>query len=174
MIRPLVYYGNKVLRERCKEIEEITPEIKQLANDLMETMTDIRGAGLAAPQVGVPLRIFASCYHGDDENGAPVIGDPYVVINPKISIIGDETWVASDNCLSVPTIDIELERPWEVEVEYTTLEGNRIKERCIGWKARCMLHENDHLNGVLNVDRLSKEERRRWEPKLRLLKKKYS
>jgi len=174
MIRKLSYYGNKILRTKCEPVGEITEEVKALAQDLIDTMNEMHGAGLAAPQVGVAKRMFASCYVGDDDKGSPVMGEPFIVIDPVITITSEVEREEDEGCLSLPGLYGAVQRPFDIEVEYTNLEGKRIKEKASGWKARCILHENDHINGVLYIDRMDKEERQVLEPRLRLIKKKYS
>ncbi len=174
MIRTLTYLGNKVLRQKCEPVGAITDEARALANDLLDTMKEHHGAGLAAPQIGVPKRMFVSCYVGDDAEGGPVVGDPFVVIDPKITIVSDVQKIEEEGCLSLPGIYVPVERPFDIEVEYTNIHGERVTEKASGWKARCILHENDHINGVLHIDRMDKRERQKIEHKLRLLKKKFA
>lgn len=169
----VIYFGDKRLRERCKEITEITAETKAFAKQLIDTMNDYSGCGLAAPQVGELQRIFIIAYIGDDEDGWPIVGEPTVCINPTVEVIGDEVWTTDEGCLSVPGITVPVERPWKIKATYLTLDGNEVEEVMEGWRARNFLHENDHLNGVLHVDRTETQEKRKVEPKLRLLKKKY-
>lgn len=174
MIRRLTYYGNSVLRTKCEMVGQITEEIRQLAQDLIDTMIEMKGAGLAAPQIGVLKRVFASCYIGDDQEGGPVVGDPFIVIDPVITVTSEKVHEEDEGCLSIPGLKGGVTRPYDIEVEYTTLEGKRVRETASGWKARCILHENDHLNGVLYIDRMEKSEKQALEPRLRLLKKKYA
>ncbi|MCH9613894.1 MAG: Peptide deformylase [Chlamydiia bacterium] len=175
MIRDLVYYGDKRLRTKCELVGEITPEIKELAQDLLDSMRAHNGAGLAAPQVGVLLRMFTMCYVGTDDEGWPIIGEPRVIINPKIVKYSDEVWTTDEGCLSLPKLRGEVERPSNITIEAIDLEGNPYTwEIDDAWVARCFLHELDHLNGVLYIDRMTKGEKKRLDPDLKALKKKYS
>ena len=92
-------------------------------------------------------------------------------INPHLSLPSEESWKAAEGCLSIPMIRSIVERPKEITVEYTTIEGKKIKERVSGWTARVIMHENDHLNGILFIDRLEKEEQLKLVPILENLER---
>ena len=155
MVLSVAFYGNKVLRTRCAEVEEITPWIRQLAADMIETMDAKSGIGIAAPQVGHPVRLFVlRNYLEEEEEGKTNLSDPQVYINPKILYRSEETCVEVEGCLSIPGIREEVERPVHIIIEATDLEGKTFKEELYGYNARVRMHENDHLNGVLFVDRL--------------------
>ncbi len=174
MVLSFVYYGNPILRQKCSKIEEITPEIKAFAKDLTEALHAKKGAAIAAPQVGRSIRMFILGYTGTDENGNPVFGEPEVVINPKILSYSQETWIHDEGCLSIPGVWGEVERPTHIKVEYLNLDGKKIEEEISMWKARAFLHENDHLNGVLHIDRyVSKKMRKKANDQLQKIKKKY-
>ena len=135
-------------------------------------MDACNGIGLAAPQIHHSIRLFVI--------RAPIVtekdkfepgGEVKVFINPKISSPGAETWKASEGCLSIPTIRADVERPKEITVEFTDLEGNTNTEQFSGWEAKVILHENDHINGVLFIDHLDEEERSKLDPFLQNLKK---
>ena len=174
MKHPLVFFGDKSLRTRCEDVEAVTDEVKAFGQELIDSMNESNGCGLAAPQVGVLIRMFVIAYIGDDEEGGPILGEPTVCINPTVEVIGDEVWETDEGCLSIPGVVVPVERPWKVKVSYTNINGELVEEVMSGWRARNFLHENDHLNGVLIVDRTPTQDKRRVEPKLRLLKKKYS
>lgn len=175
MIRDLVYYGDPRLRQKCEPITEITDEVRTLAQDLVDSMLAHKGAGLAAPQVGVLLRMFAMCYIGSDEEGWPIIGEPRVIINPKILEISDETWVTDEGCLSIPALRGEVERPKSVTIEALDLDGNTYTWKIDDlWVSRCVLHENDHLNGVLYIDRMLRSAKKRLSKALSSIRKKYN
>ncbi len=176
MILDLIYYGNPLLRQKCKPIEKITPEIKKLVADMIETMDlDQRGIGLAAPQVGVPLRLFVLRRYETVESteGELKLSEPYVYINPKITILDDEPVIDSEGCLSIPKVKGNVERPLKIAVEATDLEGNLFTHEIEGYNARVILHENDHLNGVLFIDRMHPKERKIIEDALRAIKNKH-
>ncbi|MEC8307177.1 MAG: peptide deformylase [Chlamydiota bacterium] len=161
MIRPIVYYGDPVLRQRCEEILTIDAEVLALAEDLCDTVRSAKGAGLAAPQIGIPRRLFVVCYGQDDPHGRPTLLDqPEVWINPQITPLSQEGGVEEEGCLSIPGLLRDVERPDRVQIVGKDIEGGERQEEAWGWRARVMMHENDHLNGKLFIDRLSKKERR--------------
>ena len=175
MKRDLIFYGNQGLRKRCEEVKEITQEIRDLAQDLIDTVIAKDGAGLAAPQIGVYLRLFVSRYaNGADEGGWPILCPPIIYINPKITLPSKERIIHGEGCLSIPGIYEEVERPFSIEVEALSLEGKIFKERATGWRARNIMHENDHLNGVLFIDRISPKKRKKIEPLLSKIKKSHN
>lgn len=170
----LRYYGDPILREKAKPIEEITDEIRNLAADMIETMNSYKGIGLAAPQVGVLLRMFISNLVSEDEQGELHYGEPMVFINPVISNPSDVLVERSEGCLSIPQLYYSVLRPLTITLEATDLEGNSFKEECYGYVARNRMHENDHLNGVLFIDRIKGKRRNEIEPYLRQIRQKYS
>lgn len=174
MILPLVYYGNPLLREKAKEIESISEEIKQLVVDMIETMDAKNGIGLAAPQVGHSIRLFVLRNYIEGKDGQLHLSDPQVYINPKITLHSVEPVIDEEGCLSIPGIKEEVERPLHLTVEAQDIEGTTFTEEIVGYKARVILHENDHLNGVLFVDRLPKDVKTRIDPELRKIKKEYN
>ncbi|MBI2217520.1 MAG: peptide deformylase [Candidatus Rokubacteria bacterium] len=138
-------YGDPVLRRRGEPIREVTPEIRQLAADMIDTMYDEAGLGLAAPQVGAALRLIVV----GDERGR----DPRALVNPAITAQGGEI-VAEEGCLSIPGIFAEVARAEWVQVEAIDLDGRPVALRARGLLARAYQHELDHLDGVLFIDRL--------------------
>lgn len=168
---PLTYYGNHLLKEKAKPVAEITPDVKKLINEMIETMDACDGLGLAAPQVHHSIRIFV--FHEIIEHGkdSQEIGPVKICINPKISYFSAEKWTTSEGCLSIPTIHANVERSREIEIEYLNLNGKVIKEKLLGWTARVAQHEYDHLDGVLFVDRLSEEEEKKIGSNLKNLAK---
>ncbi|MCH9609504.1 MAG: Peptide deformylase [Chlamydiales bacterium] len=174
----LRYYGDPVLREKAKRVEEVTDEVRQIAAEMIEIMTDpSRNAiGLAATQVGVLLRMFVSIVYTDKEGGEPHYkqGEPIVFINPIISNPSAEIVEMDEGCLSLPKMYAPVIRPYAVDFEATDLEGNIIKERISGFLARHRMHEVDHLNGVLYIDRIKGKKRTLLDPYLRKIKKDWS
>jgi peptide deformylase len=172
----LRYYGDPVLRTKSTPIEEITDEIKELAQFMIAFIDSHNGIGLAAPQLGVPIRLFVLRDYLIDEDGKWSISEtPKVFINPKILDKSEETDLDMEGCLSVPGGTYgPIERPIWIKIEATDLEGNRFEEEREGINARVTFHENDHLNGVLQIDRMPPRERKKIEPKLRAIKQKYS
>ena len=154
-------------------VEEVTDEIRDLVKLMHKKMVEWHGQGLAAPQVGKLLRLFVVCMGDYNELGQYVLGPLQVFINPKLSEPSEEEWVYDEGCLSVPKILVPVYRPETVHVEWTDENGEQHSQRFEGHLARCIMHENDHLNGVLHVDRASKRYRKEMEGRLKSLKKKY-
>ncbi|NGX54566.1 MAG: Peptide deformylase [Chlamydiae bacterium] len=170
---PLRYYGDPVLRKIAQPIEEITDEIRQLATDMIETMEANKGIGLAANQVGRLVRLFVSSMDYEDEEGEVHSQEPEVYINPVITKPSGASIERTEACLSIPELSGPLTRPLTITLEATDLEGNRFAKECYGYEARCFMHEIDHLNGTLYVDRIKGKRRKELEPLLRKIKKKY-
>jgi peptide deformylase len=170
-VLPLAYYGNPILRRVADPVVEITDSVRKLVEEMIETMDACDGLGLAAPQVHHSTQIFVIRVPIEDDMGQIQLGDAKVFINAKISEASATTWTASEGCLSIPSIHADVERPKEITVEYTNLDGDRRKERCSGWLARVIMHEHDHIQGVLFIDHLPIEEREALEPFLKRLDK---
>lgn len=170
----LAYYGNPILRKKGDKITEITPELRQLVADMEETMIAHNGIGLAAPQVHRSLALFiVNVPPETEENEPPITVETKVFINPKILEYSKEQWVRGEGCLSIPGVYSPVIRPCTITVEATDLDGNLFTEEFTGLKARAIMHENDHINGKLFIDRLSSKERDHLEPLLREIKKKF-
>ena len=174
MVLPIIYYGNKLLRKKCEPIEVITDEIKSLAEDMIKTMDAQKGIGLAAPQIGHPIRLFVLRNYIEDEDSDQEFSDPQVYINPKILKVSKETDLEIEGCLSIPGIREQVERPLTIVIEAMDLEGKLFTEEIFGYNARVRLHENDHLNGVLFIDRISIAKKKKIEPVLAQLEKKHN
>ena len=162
-IRPLVILPDSQLRLVSKPVETVTPEIRTLVDDMFETMYDAPGIGLAAIQVGVPLRIvtmdLSKREAKDDEEPEPK--KPQVFINPEVTWSSEDFSVYEEGCLSIPEYYEEVERPAQVKVRYTGLDGKTQEIAAEGLLATCLQHEIDHLNGVLFIDHLSRLKRER-------------
>jgi peptide deformylase len=155
-IRPLVIIPDSKLRLVSEPVKEITSEIRQLADDMLETMYDAPGVGLAAIQIGVPVRIVTmDVSKSEDER------QPLVLINPEIVWASEEKRVYEEGCLSIPEYYEEVERPDRVRFRYMDLQGETVEQDADGLLATCVQHEIDHLNGVLFIDYLSKLKRDR-------------
>lgn len=170
---PLVYYGSPKLRTRCLHVAEVTGEVRKLAADMLETMDIEDGIGLSAPQVGQLLRLFILRNYEEKEGGKVELTHPQVFINPHITLLTQELSSDIEGCLSLPGLRAPVERPLHIVVEATDIEGLPFREEVQGLKARVILHENDHLNGTLFIDRLPQALRKELEPELRQMKKKY-
>ena len=172
---PLAYYGDAILRKKGVPVKEFNDELKQLVNDMIDSMNAYDGMGLAAPQVHKSLMLFITCVPQPDAEGKYHPGTVIkVYINPKLSLPSQEKWFMDEGCISIPKLYGNVERPVKITVEAYDLEGKPFTEHLIGLDARVVMHENDHINGVLYIDRLSEEEKRRLEPSLREIKKTYS
>ena len=155
-VRPILVIPDQRLRSVADPIAEVDEEIRTLAKDMLDTMYDAPGIGLAAPQIGVLKRIVVIDVAGEGEKP-----DPMVLINPEITRFGDEVQVTEEGCLSIPELYYEVERPSEVTVKYTDLDGKEVVKDADGKLAVCIQHELDHLDGVLYIDYLSRLKRDR-------------
>jgi peptide deformylase len=155
-IKPLVILPDSQLRLVSKPVEAVTDEIRRLADDMLETMYDAPGIGLAAIQVGVPLRMVTMDVSKTEDERLPMI-----LINPEITWASEEKRVYEEGCLSIPEYYEEVERPDRVRFRYTNLKGETVEQDADGLMATCVQHEIDHLNGVLFIDYLSKLKRDR-------------
>ncbi|MGV3490813.1 MAG: peptide deformylase [Devosia sp.] len=154
--RPILILPDERLRAIAEPIEKIDDEIKTLAKDMLDTMYEAPGIGLAAPQIGELKRIVVMDLSKEGE--AP---DPIVMVNPEILKYSDETVVTEEGCLSIPELYYDVERPAEVTVRYTDLDGKVIERDAKERLAVCIQHEIDHLDGVLYIDYLSRLKRDR-------------
>ena len=171
---PIFKYNAEVLRKRALPVDEITPEIVQFVKDMIETMIESNGVGLAAPQVGRLLRIFVFRDERLESNGSYTLGPPEVAINPHLSKPSQEKIAMLEGCISLPGLHIEVVRPKEIHLRRQNLKGEWLEEHLTEFRARVTMHENDHLNGVLTIDRMDKRERRKIEPHLLAIDKKYN
>jgi len=151
-------FGDPVLKQRATEIDNIDGALVRLADDMLETMYDAPGLGLAAPQVGVQKRLFV--YDIDDE--------PRAMVNPVITETRGE-WTYLEGCLSVPNLHWEIVRPKEILITGYDLDGNEIEIEADELEARMFQHELDHLDGVLLLEHLDDEQRREAKKALREL-----
>lgn len=161
LLRPIRYYGDPVLRRSARPVKDFDGELARLSADMVETMHDDSGVGLAAPQVGVPLRLFvASEYRHDDEgNGEAEHLADHVMVNPEI-VERNGVQVVQEGCLSVPGIYVdELERDLRVRVRFQDIRGDEHVLDAEGHFAQVIQHEADHLDGVLFFDRLPERDR---------------
>lgn len=169
MIRSVLCYNDPRLRAKAKPILEITDRERELAQDLIDTMRARHGVGLAATQIGEMVRMYVICDEIVNAEGETQLAPPEVLINPKLSHPSPKAERASEGCLSLPGLYLEVSRPESIQIVYHTLEGKVVEERPRGFRARVMMHENDHLNGVLIIDRVDSKERKRIAPLLRAM-----
>jgi peptide deformylase len=164
MVRKIVRYPAPVLRAKCKLITSVTDEHRKLANDMIDTMREANGVGLAAPQVAVDLQLAVidvshnpkcvTYFRFDGEEAVMTEHMPVIFLNPKLELKKDK---ASDEegCLSFPDLRAQIRRSAEMKVTYQTLDGATHTIEADGLLARAFQHEIDHLNGVLFIDRTS-------------------
>jgi peptide deformylase len=155
-VRPLVKLPDAKLRVISSPVGKVTDDIRALASDMLDTMYDAPGIGLAAIQIGVPKRLIVIDLGKTEEERRPV-----VLIDPEIVASSEETRIHEEGCLSIPEYYEEVERPDRVTVRYLDLEGKQIETEADGLFATCIQHEIDHLNGVLFIDHLSRLKRER-------------
>lgn len=173
MILPLAYYGDPILRKKGAKIEKIDDEIRQLVKDMTETLHAHNGIGLAAPQIHKSIALFITCVDKKGPNNQWIKGDLKVFINPKIIGHSREETVLPEGCLSIPNTYLEISRPKSVTVEATDIDGNVFTQEFYDLEAHCVMHENDHINGVLHIDRFRGKDKNKLEQNLRQIKKKY-
>ena len=154
--REILVLPDARLRQVASEIPVVDAEIRKLAADMLETMYDAPGIGLAAPQIGELKRLVVMDLSKDGEPN-----DPIVMINPEILKYSEETVTTEEGCLSIPEIYYDVERPAEVTVRYTDLDGKTVERDAKDRLAICIQHELDHLDGVLYIDYLSRLKRDR-------------
>lgn len=148
MIRPILKYGDRILHERASEVGALTADIDRLVDDMIETMYAAPGVGLAAPQIGIPLRIFVvDISVGRDPAGL------LVMINPEI-LDREGMQLEEEGCLSVPGFNATVVRPSRVVIKGLDRIGSEQQREATGLLARAFQHEMDHLDGTLFVDRL--------------------
>lgn len=163
-VRPIVIHGEPVLHRRAAEVTEINAEIRQLIEDMDETLDASHGVGLAAPQIGVGLRIFNWKYA--ETGNAPQRG---VILNPHLRLIGKVSQENPDpedeveGCLSAPGYSFPLKRSDHVEITGVDADGEPLQFEATGWFARILQHEFDHLDGYLYVNRLNERYAKRWK-----------
>ncbi|MBE1504291.1 peptide deformylase [Rhizobium viscosum] len=153
-IKPLIILPDPVLRQVSKPIERVDADLQRLSDDMLETMYDAPGIGLAAIQIGVPRRMLVIDLSKEGEEKQPL-----VFINPEIVSSSDERSVYEEGCLSIPDYYAEVERPANVTVKYLDREGKEQSVEADGLLATCLQHEIDHLNGVLFIDHISRLKR---------------
>lgn len=148
-----------VLRRKAQPVSKISDETRELIDNMVDTMREAPGVGLAAPQVGISQRIIVVEYTTyEEEEDAPK--KLYAVVNPEIKILDDEKVKGIEGCLSLPGLLGEVDRSFKVSVKGLNRQGNRIRIKAEGWLARIFQHEIDHLDGVVFTDKAS----RIWKP----------
>ena len=177
---PILQYGDPILREKGKRIEKIDERIRQLTQDMIETMRAANGVGLAAQQVGEALQLTVvdvsqvedrpSTMKLNGKDVDPRTAMPLVLINPEIKLAG-ETEFATEACLSFPEISGQIERAKSVIARAQTLEDGRIEIEASGLLGRAIQHEVDHLNGILFIDRMNSAAKAALSSRLKRMQK---
>ena len=185
-ILPIIEVPDPRLRTVSSPVERVDDELRSLIADMFDTMYDAPGIGLAAIQVGVPLRVLVidlqpedpdaepevcTAHGGEAHSHQPVKREPQIFINPEILEPSQELSVYSEGCLSVPEIYAEVERPARIRARWQDLEGQVHEAEMDGLMATCLQHEMDHLEGVLFIDHLSRLKRQMAVKKLEKLRK---
>lgn len=153
----ILTYPDPRLAEKSQPVEVVDDALRQVIDDMIETMYEADGVGLAAPQVGILKRLIVlDCNPREDENGAPLPKNPLAVVNPIIVAKSEEKILWEEGCLSVPEYNDEVERSARCTVKGLDRDGQEITIEADGLLAVCFQHEIDHLEGVLFVDRLSR------------------
>lgn len=176
----IVHYPDPILRTRCRPVPEVNDEVRAVGVRMIELMEEARGLGLAAPQVGLPWRMFV-CHvpaEEDDGRGEPVrpgvlrgTEAPTVYINPVLTEPVNPVEASNEGCLSLPDINGDIPRPRGITITALDLWGEAFTQTATGLLARCWQHETDHLDGVLILDRMSQLSRLRVRSAVRGLEK---
>ena len=165
-IREILTVPDSRLKQVSQPVEGgVTDDIRALMDDMLETMYDAPGIGLAAIQIGEPLRVIVMDLQEDDEK------NPRYFVNPEILPLTEESAPYEEGCLSVPDVFEEVERPIECRIRYLDYDGNEVEEVASGLFAVCIQHEMDHLEGTLFIDYLSRLKRQRAVDKVKKAKR---
>ncbi|WP_166418192.1 peptide deformylase [Cochlodiniinecator piscidefendens] len=166
-IRPILIHPDPRLKKKCSPIEGITSEMKKLSEDMLETMYDAPGVGLAAPQIGITQRLIVL----DCEKEDAATPKPIAMFNPEVIWESEALNVYEEGCLSIPEQYAEVERPAEVGVRWMDVEGEIREAQFDGLWATCVQHEIDHLDGILFIDYLRPLKRQMITRKMQKLKR---
>ena len=178
MVLPIVAYGDPVLRKKAKEITKDYPNLDELIENMKETMYHAYGVGLAAPQVGLPIRLFmidpspfAEDEDLEEEEREQLKGLKKVFINPRIIEEKGDEWAFNEGCLSIPDIREDVFRQPDITIEYFDENFEKQTESYTGLGARVIQHEYDHIEGILFTDKLSSLKKRLIKNKLKNISK---
>ena len=165
--RPIILHPDPRLKKVCDPVSDLSDDLRRLADDMLETMYDAPGIGLAAPQVGVMSRLIVlDCEKNEDADPRPT-----VMFNPEVKAASDERSVYEEGCLSIPDQYADVERPSEVTVTWLDRDGRLQEDTFDGLWATCVQHEIDHLNGKLFIDYLGPMKRQMITRKMQKLKR---
>lgn len=161
-LRTIAHIPDPVLRRKAHKVTDFDKDFQTLVHDMVETMREAPGVGLAASQIGISQRLFVVEYNVDEEDDSPDAPKRlYIVANPEIIRTSEETILGNEACLSVPNLAGEVERFVEVTVRGQNRRGQALRIKAQGWLARIFQHEIDHLDGIIFTDRAT----RVWQPK---------
>lgn len=166
-ILPIVTYDDDILRKEAAPVRDFNEETKKLIEDMFETMYNSDGVGLAAPQIGKLLRIFVVDADVMAKEEDELLYGPVAMVNPQIIFESEEQVELEEGCLSIPGVNAPITRPESIKVVYRDEEFKEQKLEVGGWLARVILHEYDHLDGILFLDHLSMFKRKLLSSKLR-------
>jgi peptide deformylase len=161
-VREILTVPHPVLKQVSQPVEAVDDELRALMDDMLETMYDAPGIGLAAVQIGVPKRVIVMDLARQDEEP-----QPRYFVNPEILWRSEETQLCEEGCLSIPDVYDEVERPTRVRLRYLDYNGKQVEEEAEGMYAVCIQHEMDHLQGILFIDHLSRLKRDRAVQKVK-------
>jgi peptide deformylase len=156
-IRKILYASDPRLRQKAKKVKDFGPHLKKLADDMLETMRQANGVGLAGPQIGVMQRIFVAEIPVDQED--PNSGQSYVIVNPELTYLSEEIEEGQEGCLSIPNWYGLVNRHRSVQIKAKDVHGKNIRLTVDGFLGRIFQHEYDHLNGVLFIDHITDKEK---------------
>lgn len=162
-VREIVSLPHPVLRRKARKVTEFGDEIQELIDDMVETMRQAPGVGLAAPQVNVSQRIIVVEYGDEEDETKP--SKLYTLINPEITRLSQETVLGTEGCLSIPKLVGEVERSAAVTVKALNRQGKPVKIKAEGWLARIFQHEIDHLDGIVFTDKATQVWKVEEQPK---------
>ena len=177
----MCYYGDPVLKKKSSPVVNVDENLREFAKRMIVTMHKHNGIGLAAPQVGKNIRMYVIDIPPPEADDAPLTtpGEialqhqmPLVLINPELSNFSESTSTMCEGCLSIPEVNGDVERPETLDISFEDLSGKRQSYHCGGLLARCMQHEQDHLDGILFTELIPEEQLEEAQPVLRKLKKK--
>ena len=166
-LRDIVYLPNPILRKKAKPVTKFDKDLQTLIDDMIETLREAPGVGLAAPQINLPMQLAVIEYaEGEDdeereEDAPPLPKKLFVIINPEITKVSEEKVLGIEGCLSIPGLIGEVERHEAIQVKALNRHGSLVKLKVNGWMARIFQHEIDHLNGVLFTDKATQV----WKPR---------
>ncbi len=175
MVLEIVHYGNETLRKKGVPISEFNPDLKRLFEDMVETMHQASGIGLAAQQIGKALQFCVVDLRGmevdfqyslDGTQPPLELFMPMGLCNPSVEIMDGEKTTYEEGCLSFPSILGDVDRPDWIKCSFKDIEGNDHTLECNGLLGRCIQHEVDHLNGVLYIDRMKKKVLKKIQPEI--------